>query len=143
MQSPTEYKHARATSKQRISYLETRRNVSVESFPCSYVSTDPYRRLICAVYLKAAVDSLFLGSAPLSQTIPIMKRLKEEYPNISPLWDNSGLALSGRNESVEYILEFLESALVKVEKGEYGLDDGVTPKGLNLVPWFIKGKQAR
>jgi len=79
-------------------------------------------------YLHCALDSLYGCGTAIKETLPIMRRIRLAIPKMKKIWENSSLALEGRDRILQHHLwveEDIESAL---KEGKFTMEDKVMPE---------------
>ncbi|CAE6377525.1 unnamed protein product [Rhizoctonia solani] len=86
-----------------------------------------------AYYLKSALECLMESGATLTETLPLMERVRKATPLMKNIWETSGMALCGRDAALQAVISFEEGVQKQLKDGTLTMNDSVTmPHSGNL-----------
>jgi hypothetical protein len=84
-------------------------------------------------YLKSALECLMESGATLTETLPLMERVRKATPLMKNIWETSGMALCGRDAALQAVISFEEGVQKQLKDGTLTMNDSVTmPHSGNL-----------
>ncbi|CAE6359353.1 unnamed protein product [Rhizoctonia solani] len=86
-----------------------------------------------AYYLKSALECLMESGATLTETLPLMERVRKATPLMQNIWETSSMSLCGRDAALQAVISFEEGIQKQLKDGTLTMDDSVTmPHSGNL-----------
>ncbi|CAE6422821.1 unnamed protein product [Rhizoctonia solani] len=79
-----------------------------------------------AYYLKSALECLMESGATLTETLPLMERVRKATPLMKNIWETSGMSLCGRDAALHAVVSFEEGIQKQLKDGTLTMDDSVT-----------------
>ncbi|KAF8758321.1 negative ER-associated ubiquitin-dependent protein catabolic process [Rhizoctonia solani] len=79
-----------------------------------------------AYYLKSALECLMESGATLTETLPLMERVRKATPLMKNIWETSGMALCGRDAALQAVISFEEGVQKQLKDGTLTMNDSVT-----------------
>ncbi|KAH7340391.1 hypothetical protein B0J17DRAFT_715612 [Rhizoctonia solani] len=79
-----------------------------------------------AYYLKSALECLMESGATLTETLPLMERVRKAAPLMKNIWETSGMSLCGRDAALQAVISFEEGVQIQLKEGTLTMDDSVT-----------------
>ncbi|KDN41912.1 hypothetical protein RSAG8_07129, partial [Rhizoctonia solani AG-8 WAC10335] len=79
-----------------------------------------------AYYLKSALECLMESGATLTETLPLMERVRKATPLMKNIWETSGMSLCGRDAALQAVASFEEGVQKQLKDGTLTMNDSVT-----------------
>ncbi|CAE6460537.1 unnamed protein product [Rhizoctonia solani] len=79
-----------------------------------------------AYYLKSALECLMESGATLTETLPLMERVRKAAPLMKNIWETSGMSLCGRDAALQAVISFEEGVQMQLKEGTLTMNDSVT-----------------
>ncbi|CAE7218464.1 unnamed protein product [Rhizoctonia solani] len=79
-----------------------------------------------AYYLKNALECLMESGATLTETLPLMERVRKATPLMKNIWETSSMSLCGRDAALQVVISFEEGIQKQLKDGTLTMDSSVT-----------------
>ena len=101
--------------------------------------------MIVASYCLA-VDALQRSSHPVKETLPMLRKIRENTPQMQEIWEFSSLGTSGLKKNIKAMLIYEEEIKDALQKGQITMDENFparSPKGtpMSLIHDSLTGSK--